>query len=108
MFDLTSESLLTLPEAAKRLPRGRRGRPMHMSAVLRWVLTGVPAPDGQRVRLEAARVGGRWLTSAEALQRFAERLTPSFDGVAAPTSRTMSQREKANARALKELEREGI
>jgi hypothetical protein len=27
------------------------------------------------VRLEAVRLGGRWLTSREALQRFADRLT---------------------------------
>jgi hypothetical protein len=58
-----------------------------LSCVLRWVLDGVPGPDGRRVRLEALRLGGRWVTSAEALQRFGERLTPAGPADAAPAPR---------------------
>jgi hypothetical protein len=36
----------------------------------RWLSHGVRRPDGQRVRLEAARVGCRWRTSRAAVERF--------------------------------------
>jgi putative transposase len=73
--DLLTETLLGLCEAARRLPPGRGGRSVSFSCVLRWITHGVPGPDGRRVKLEAVRVGGRWLTSVEALARWAERLT---------------------------------
>lgn len=57
------------------LPPGRRGRHVSLSCALRWTLNGVRLPSGEIVRLEAIRLGGRWLTSIEALQRFAERQT---------------------------------
>lgn len=64
MIDLLNEQVLTIPEAAKRLP-GRRGKPIHVSTVYRWIQTGV-----EGIRLEAARMGGTMVTSVEALQRF--------------------------------------
>jgi hypothetical protein len=71
-------------------------------------LDGAPGPDGRRVRLEAVRLGGRWLTSAEALARFAERLPPRLGVEEAPAPRTPARRQKASERAEKELERAGI
>jgi hypothetical protein len=79
MIDLSSESLLSLADAAKLVPPARLGRPVSFQCVLRWVLEGSRAPDGRAVKLEALRVGGRWVTSREALQRFAEALTPQPD-----------------------------
>jgi hypothetical protein len=105
---LLDETLVTLYEAARRLPPARRGRPVSFSCVLRWITDGIPGPDGQRVKLEAVRLGGRWLTSQEALARWAERLTPRLDSEPAPTPRTPAQRRRASERAGKNLERLGI
>src|SRR5262245_53116497 len=74
-IDLTAEAAITLSQAARALPPGRGGRPVHPSTILRWVLHGVRGPDGSRVRLGAVRLGGRWLTSREALGRFAAEQT---------------------------------
>ena len=48
--------------------RGKTGR-LHPSTVWRWALKGV-----RGVRLEVVRVGGTLCTSAQALQRFFDRL----------------------------------
>jgi hypothetical protein len=71
-IDLRTESILSLAQAARMLPPGRRGRP-------RWVLNGVKTSSG-RVRYEAIRMGGRWLTSVKAMERFAARQTPDVFG----------------------------
>src|SRR5215470_12217352 len=93
--NLLSENLITLYEAANRLPPGRGRRPVSFSCVLRWITQGIPGPDGQRVRLEAVRLGRRWLTSEEALARWAERLTPRLDAEPAITLRSPAQRSRS-------------
>ena|SRR5262245_53038110 len=108
MLDVASESTISLTQAARLLPPGRRGRPVSLSCVLRWVLTGATGPSGERVRLEAVRLGGRWVTSREALQRFAERLTPRLDGDLATAPRTPAKRQRASERAARELDSVGI
>jgi hypothetical protein len=75
MIDLSTETLLSLAEAAKLLPPARLGKPVTFQCVLRWVQEGARGADGRPVTLEALRLGGRWVTSREALQRFAEALT---------------------------------
>jgi hypothetical protein len=75
-ISIHDESLLTLPQAAALLP-GRRGRPVSVASLTRWIQQGVRGPAGQRVRLEGVRLGGRWLTTAQALDRFVGRLTPA-------------------------------
>ncbi len=65
---LTDERVVTFTEAAKLLPKMNGKRP-HASSVWRWARKGV-----QGVRLESRRVGGRFVTSVEALERFTERL----------------------------------
>jgi hypothetical protein len=107
MLDIQGETLLSLAAAAKRLPPGRRGRPVHISAVLRWITCGV-RKAGERVRLEGARIGGRWVTSVQALQRFAERLTPNLDGNPPPLPRPSTARQRASERAARELAAIGI
>jgi hypothetical protein len=108
-IDFSGERTLSLAAAARLLPPGRRGRPVTLSCVLRWVLDGVKTPQGI-VRLEAVRLGGRWLTSVEALERFADRQTPKFDpdAVTAPTPRTSAQCHRASERVERELNRLGI
>lgn len=108
MIDLTTETPIALTEVPGLLPPGRQGRPVHISAIHRWVMDGSVAPDGQRVRLEAVRVGGRWITSKEALQRFAEALTPRLDNSPAPSMRTTAQRTRASAKAATALEAAGV
>jgi hypothetical protein len=71
---------LSLAQVASRFPSYRRGKPVTASAVWRWVSEGVKTPSGL-VRLEAARVAGRWLTSESALRRFiAAQSTPVSEG----------------------------
>jgi hypothetical protein len=54
------------------------------------------------------RLGGRWVTSAEALARFAAALTPRLDDDPAPAPRSAQQRRQASERAERELEKAGI
>jgi hypothetical protein len=98
MIDLKSESLLTLGQAAQRLPRRRRGRPVNISTVFRWIAHGI-----RGVRLEGIRVGGAIHTSEEALQRFADRLTDvSQLQAVSPSSRSrLREIEQANTELKK-------
>jgi hypothetical protein len=107
VIDLTTETPLSLSQAARLLPPGRGSRPVTLSCLLRWVLRGARAPSGELVRLEAVRLGGRWLTSHEALQRFAEALTPDLAD-SPPSPRPPAARQRASARAAKRLEQLGI
>lgn len=107
-IDLTVEKAIGLSEACTIIPLGRNGRPAHISCLLRWILDGAKAPDGTRVRLGALRLGGRWVTSREALQRFAEALTPRLDGDPTPATRTPTRRQAASIKASAELEKIGI
>jgi hypothetical protein len=116
------ETVLDLTTAAKIIPpaRGRRsdadpadepaprGEKTHISTILRWIMRGAKAPDGSRVRLEAVRLGGRWLTSREALQRFAEALTPRLDVAPPPVPRTSSRRRRESERAAEDLAKLGL
>jgi hypothetical protein len=109
MIDLTAEKTFPLTQLLPLIPPGRNARRTHLSTVLRWILDGAPGPDGRRVKLEALRLGGRWVTSREAIQRFAERLTPQTgDAPASPPPRTPGARRRAAERAANELEQLGV
>jgi hypothetical protein len=106
--DLATETALSLGAAARRLPPLRGNRPINPATVLRWILSGIRGPGGGRVRLEAVRLGGRWVTTVEALERFTATLSavPCAEAAAAP--RTPGQRRRASERAAAELEKLGI
>jgi hypothetical protein len=108
VINLTAESPLSLAQAAKLIPPARNGKRCHLSTLLRWVLKGSKAPDGTLVKLEATRLGSRWVTSREALQRFCDRLTPPTDGEVPVPSRSSAAVSQASAWAAEELERRGI
>jgi hypothetical protein len=110
MIDLENEHTLSLTQAARDplFPPGRNGAKPTLSCILRWILNGVKGPTGDRIRLEAVRLGGRWIISREAIQRFAERLTPRLGCETAPVPRTPTERRKASERAAKELEQAGF
>ena len=105
---ILSERTLSLAAAARLLPPGRRGRPVTLSCLLRWVIDGVRVPGRtDRVRLEAIRMSSRWITSVEALERFAARQTPDFSNPP-PMPRSPNARQRASERAARELEKHGI
>jgi hypothetical protein len=97
--NLLDETLLTLTEAAKALPCLRGGKRVHLATLHRWVLRGV-----RGVHLEAVRLGRTVVTSREALQRFAERL--SAKGGPAAAASPEAARRAAHADA--ELDRHGL
>lgn len=72
---LNGEKLIGLAEAARSLPgyRGKAG--MDPSTLSRWITQGAKRKNGDKVKLEAVRIGNRWLTSREAMARFAASLT---------------------------------
>jgi hypothetical protein len=91
---LLSEELIPVQELPARLPPASSGKRMHRAAVWRWVRDGLKSADGSRVRLEALRMGRRWVTSKQAVGRFFRRLSDArraSDGgavAAAPATRT--------------------
>lgn len=70
MATFLGEELIDLNEAAAEVARLRPGRPPHTATLWKWIHRGVAG-----VRLEGARRGGRWYTSAEAIARFMDRLS---------------------------------
>jgi hypothetical protein len=101
MIDITSETLITLPEAAARCPISRGGRPVHPATIWRWIKSR---------KLEGTRLGDRWLTSVEAMARYAERQTlAALGGEPAPQAPVQTkQRQREIQRAERECERIGI
>ena len=98
---LQDEPLISLSQAAARYPGHRGAKRLHPATLTRWILNGVRAIDGRRVKLEAVRLGCRWLTSEAALRRFAEALTaPPPDS---PPTRTPTDRRRASEQADAEL-----
>ncbi|HET6576312.1 MAG TPA: DUF1580 domain-containing protein [Fimbriiglobus sp.] len=103
---LTSEGLIPLAEAARRLGSTRRTRPVHPSTVNRWVMHGRRLKGGRTVRLEAVRSGGQWLTSWPAVRRY---LAAQTEAAAPPAAgRTPTQRRRDAEDAERELERAGV
>ncbi len=97
MIDLSSDTLLTFPQAAKYLPGNR-----HISSLHRWRLRGVRGH-----KLETILVGGRRFTSEEAIQRFIAATTAAADGEQ-PLIRTPLQRRRAIDQAERDLSEDGI
>lgn len=99
---------LSLPECARRIPPSRQGCPVSPSCIWRWIAHGVRLPSGEVVRLEAARLSGRWLTSIPALERFLQRQSPQTEGESRPALRTPTQRRRASEQAGKQLDKLGL
>ena len=103
MIDCNTEHVVTLAEAVQQLPR-RRGRPIHLSTLYRWTVSGC-----RGVILESIQVGATRATSREALQRFFERLTSTnTPSVCSLPSRSLCQRQRRSETAARELERLGV
>ena len=97
MIDPQNESLVSLTDAAKSLP----GRP-NITTSWRWRNRGV-----RGIKLETVLIGGRRMTSREALSRFFAATTAAADGEPIH-SETPRQRERAIDRAEKRAQELGV
>ena len=106
-IDLHAENVGTLADVAARLPR-LSGRRLHCSTLWRWATKGI-----RGIRLEYIKMGGRLVTSVEAVARFSAKLAeldqqprddPPAEVRQKAKRRTPIQRERDLARARKELE----
>ena len=70
MIDTTIETVVTLAEAARLLPRRRAGRKCSKSTLYRWTTRGC-----RGTILESIQIGATKCTSTQALNRFFQRLT---------------------------------
>ena len=107
MLNIANEQLISLTDVAGHVPPRFPGKKTHLSTILRWILTGIKSPDGSRVRLEAVRLGGKWVTTRPAVQRFVEKLTPALDR-GRPSGRSSAARQRATDRAESALSKAGI
>lgn len=97
MIDTEHEKIITLADAAKFIP----SRP-NLSTVWRWRNRGV-----RGVKLETVLLGGRRMTSREALSRFFAATTAAADGIQVKPQ-TNRQRAASISEAKSELEAAGI
>jgi hypothetical protein len=95
------EDLITLREAARLLPRRRRGKKPHISCLYRWTTTGC-----RGVVLESVSVGGTRCTSRGALSRFFSRLSIADAG--GGSRPVLDTRQQHLDRVERELAGEGI
>jgi hypothetical protein len=65
----------------------RHGAPVSRSTLNNWIRRGIQSPYGP-VRLRAAKMGGRWVTSPAALKRFYASFVAPTCFVPAPTTPT--------------------
>lgn len=91
---------LSLSAAGRLFPGHRGGKSVDPSTVFRWVTRGTRTTGGALVKLEAVRVGVRWLTSRGAVARFVTALTAASDPApAADRTPVTSRRPSATRRA---------
>ncbi len=97
---LLDESVLTLSEAARALPPLDGKRP-HSSTIWRWARKGL-----RGIKLEVRRIGGRFVTSREALERFSQRLAeiPLNDEPPTRTPANSTSRGRTDKQRLKDIE----
>ncbi len=103
LAEIQSGDGLSLSAAGRMFPGHRGGASVDPSTVFRWVTRGTRTAAGQTVRLEAVRVGGRWLSSRGAVARFVAALTDAAAPMSAhPPSATTASRSPAARRRASE------
>jgi hypothetical protein len=109
LTEIQSGDGLSLSAAGRLFPGHRGGASVDPSTVFRWVTKGTRTTGGRAVKLEAARVGGRWLTSRGAVGRFVAALTEAAIPSAppAPVTRAPTARARATKRAVAALKKMG-
>jgi len=110
LTEIQSGGGLSLSAAGRLFPAHRGNGTVDPSTVFRWRQKGAKTTDGRLVKLEAVRVGGRWLTSREAVARFVQALTNAADPTSSstpPTPRSVGQQQRAAQRAGERLKKMG-
>lgn len=107
LIEIQNGDGLSLSAAGRLFPAARGNGPgVDASTVFRWARKGSKAADGRLVHLESVRVGGRWLTSRQAVTRFVAALsTPASDST--PLPRSPSARSRHSRRAAEHLAESG-
>lgn len=103
MINPNEEQLLSLADAARNLPRRRRGKRPHISTVYRWTTHGCKG-----VVLDSVQIGGTRCTSHEALARFFSALTAQADVGRRDSAEPSPNRRQAIEKARESLRRAGI
>jgi predicted DNA-binding transcriptional regulator AlpA len=101
MFDLENQRFIDLREVARLC--SRNGRPLSPSTIWRWITEG---RGPLKVRLQTWRIGGRVLTTRQALDAFLSALNQSRASPAPVPS--PAARRRAAERAARELEQMGV
>ena len=96
---MSKEPLFPLVHAVTEVTGHRH----HLSTILRWC----QRPNRHGIRLESWMVGGRRMTSIQAVRRYIEANTQAADRYKIP-SQTNRQAEAAHDSAMTDLESEGI
>jgi hypothetical protein len=110
LHEIQSGDGLAMSAAGRLFPGHRDKSHVDPSTVFRWMTKGSKTVDGSAtVKLEAVRVGGRWLTSRGAVARFVQALTDAATPILTSSERPRSEAaSRRNAeQAAKELERLG-
>jgi len=109
MSEILKEEKLSIYDAAALFQGRTPGKNLCFSTIWRWILKGAHDVDGNIVRLEAVRLGGRWVTSREAIARFSENLTKgeSIDSDEKKINTSSAERKRAD-QAAKKLKKLGI
>lgn len=95
-IDIQTEKLISLGEACREVPPNG----VSTATMARWIQRGV-----RGVQLETVFIGGRRLTSREAIQRFIDAQNTPVSTTAAITAK---QRRKQSEAARAELEKIGV
>jgi hypothetical protein len=101
-INIHAESVVTFPDLVKRILPANGGKRMHIGTPHRWRTQGL-----RGVRLEAIKVGGRWCTSLQALERFFDVLSRGA-GLPNPTQDSGTSTTGASAESLRKLREEGF
>ncbi len=106
LAEIQAGECLTLSAAGRLFPGHKGGKAVDPSTVFRWVTKGSRATDGTCVKLEAIRVGSRWLTSASSIKRYVAALT-TINTDSTEEIRTPAERNKASEKAAAKLREMG-
>jgi hypothetical protein len=107
-INLSVERAISTAEAAVVWGKSRGGRPTHPTRITKAIKDGTPTPGGDRIYLEGLRLGGQWVTTVEAIQRYAEALTTASTGRPTAPAPISTTRARTLARIDCELDAAGI
>jgi len=103
-----SVDLIPFHQLAPRLPGRKPGQRLNPAAIYRWHKSGLKGPDGNRVRLQAQRLGGHWCTTMAWLRAFNAALEGEAAGDLVATKQRQLQEEEQAKAADRRLDQLGI